>query len=155
MVSEQQANIDSPAKFRDVFERLETEAARYVVVSGIAVVLHGYERPVLDLDIVIDPTPVEAERVMRILTSAGFVSSIPLPLQLVTVLRMFDSSLREIDVFVRYSIPFVQLWKDAKLVKVADQTVRIASFDHLIQLKQFNGRPHDLKDIEGLKRAAG
>ena len=153
-MSEQQANTDSPAKFRDVFQRLETEAARYVVVSGIAVVLHGYERPVLDLDIVIDPTPVEAERVMRILTSAGFVSSIPLPLQLVTVLRMFDSSLREIDVFVRYSIPFVQLWKDAKLVKVADRTVRIASFDHLIQLKQFNGRPHDLEDIEGLKRAA-
>ncbi len=151
-MSEQQANTDSPAKFRDVFERLEAETARYVVVSGVAVVLHGYERPVLDLDIVVDPTPVEAERVMRILMSAGFVSSIPLPLQLVTVLRMFDSSSREVDVFVRYSIPFVQLWQDAKLVKVADRTVRIASFDHLIQLKQFNGRPHDLSDIEGLKR---
>jgi len=153
-VSEQQVPIASPAKFRDVFERLEAASARYVVVSGIAVVLHGYERPVLDLDIVIDPTPVEAERIMRILVSAGFVSTIPLPLQLVTVLRMFDSSFREIDVFVRYSIPFAQLWQDAKLVRVADQTVRIASFDHLIQLKQFNGRPHDLSDIEGLKRVA-
>ena len=143
-------NAESPTKFRDVFEQLESGAARYVVVSGVAVVLHGHNRPVLDLDIVIDPTPVEAERVMRILTFAGFAPSIPLPLQMVTVLRMFDSTLREIDVFVRYSIPFAELWRDAKVVEVADQTVRIASFDHLIQLKQFNGRPHDLEDIEGL-----
>jgi hypothetical protein len=147
-------DTNSPTKFCDVFERLEAGTARYVVVSGVAVVLHGHNRPVLDLDIVIDPTPVEAERVTQILMSAGFVPSIPLPLQMVTVLRMFDSTLREIDVFVRYSIPFAELWRDAKLVEVANQNVRIASFEHLIQLKQFNGRPHDLEDIEGLKRIA-
>jgi hypothetical protein len=151
-VNLQPANTNSPITFIDVFERLEAGMGRYVVVGGVAVVLHGHERPVLDLDIVIDPTPVEADRVMRMLMSAGFVPSIPLPLELVTVLRMFDSSFREIDVFVRFSIPFEELWKDAKRAQVADQAVRIASSDHMIQLAQFNGRPHDLEDIEGLKR---
>lgn len=140
------ANADSPQKFLDVFERLEQEAVRYVVVGGVAVVLHGYERPVRDLDIVIDPSPAEAERALRILSSAGFVPSIPLPLHLITVLRMFDHSAREIDVFVRFLIPFDQLWTVAKAAKVVDQSIRIASIEHLMQVEQAHGRPHNLND---------
>lgn len=43
----------SPVTFMDVFEALERNSVPYVVVSGVAVVLHGHIRPVFDIDIVI------------------------------------------------------------------------------------------------------
>ena len=59
--------------YGDVFERLEAEGVRYVAVGGVAVVLHGHERPVKDLDIVVDPAPAEARRATAALMSLGFV----------------------------------------------------------------------------------
>ena len=142
----------SPEKFSDVFQRLESAAAGYVVVSGVAVVLHGHIRPVLDLDIVVDPAPPETRRTLGALTLAGFVPSIPLPLEMLTVLRLFDRSGREVDLFIRYPIPFAELSRDAEIRNIGDQPVRIASLEHLLKAKRFNNRPHDLADIEGLMK---
>ena len=138
--------------YGDVFDRLERDNVRYVVVSGIAVVLHGYIRPVADLDIVIDAAPHEAQRAMHVLTLAGFVPSIPLPLSALTVLRMFDPAQREIDVFVRYRIPFDELWASSERVRVGASTsiARVASLEHLLRAKRIDGRPHDVLDIAGL-----
>ena len=41
---------------------------------------------------------------MHALGLAGFIPSIPLPLEMVSVLRLFDRLSREVDVFVRYHI---------------------------------------------------
>jgi hypothetical protein len=140
----------TPETYSDVFTRLEAERVRYVVVSGVAVVLHGCARPLADLDIVIDPAPYEAQRALNVLLTAGFMPTLPLPLSLVTVMRMFDRSQREIDVFVRYSIPFEELWADSQLMPVGACLVRVMSFEHLLRAKRFNNRPHDLQDIERL-----
>lgn len=140
----------TPAIYADVFDRLERANVRYVVVSGIAVVLHGHIRPVADLDMVIDAASHEARSAMHALMLAGFVPSIPLPLSALTVLRMFDPVQREIDVFVRYHIPFAELWESSERVRVSAGTARVASLEHLLRAKRITGRPHDLLDIEGL-----
>jgi hypothetical protein len=136
--------------YGDVFERLERDRVRYAVVSGGAVVLHGHVRPIADLDLVIDPAPDEASRAMRALSALGFVPSIPLPLSMVSVLRMFDQSQREIDVFVRYHIPFGELWASSERVRVGDGVARVVSLEHLLRAKRITGREHDLLDIKGL-----
>jgi hypothetical protein len=107
-------------------------------------------RPVADLDVVIDPAPDQAASALRALAACGFVQSIPLPLSMVTVMRMFDRAQREVDVFVRYHIPFDQLWANSRHVRVGDSVVRIVSLAHLLQAKRINGRPHDLSDIAAL-----
>jgi hypothetical protein len=140
----------TPDAFRDVFELLERFAVPYVVVSGMAVVLHGHLRPVFDLDIVVAATPPEQNRAEQVLMMAGFVPTIPISLNLAPVLRMFDQSQREIDVFSRYHIPFDELWAQSVQIIVAEQRVRVASRDHLLQAKRITGRPHDLMDVEGL-----
>ena len=147
-------NFATPESYCDVFERLERDGVRYVVTSGVAVVLHGHVRPILDLDIVIDPAPDEANLATHALACIGFVPSVPLPLNMLTVLRMFDTAQREVDVFVRYSIPFNELWDDSQHVSVGKQLARIVSLEHLIRIKQFNGRPHDFLDIAGLSALA-
>jgi hypothetical protein len=140
----------SPEIFCDVLKLFEREKVRYVVVGGIAVVLHGYLRAVADLDVVIDPAPEEARRAMDALNAASFVPTIPLPLSLLTVVRMFDRAYREVDVFVRFHIPFEELWSCSWLARVGDAQARVASLEHLLREKRRNGRSHDLQDIEGL-----
>ena len=137
----------TPETYSDVFDQLERDGIRYAVISGVAVVLHGHVRPVADLDVVIDPAPDQAARALRALAACGFVQSIPLPLSMVTVMRMFDHAQREVDVFVRYHIPFDQLWANSRHVRVGDGVVRVVSLAHLLQAKRINGRPHDLSDI--------
>lgn len=146
--------MTTPVIYSDVFDRLEQDKVRYVVVSGVAVVLHGYARPIADLDIVIDRSPDEAQRAMLTLTANGFVPSIPLPLNALTVLRMFDGMNREVDVFVRYHIPFEELMSASEMVWVSNSKVRVASLEHVIQAKRITRRPHDLQDIEKLMRVA-
>jgi hypothetical protein len=143
-------NIITPATFSDIFELLERSSVRYVVVSGVAVVLHGHVRPLADLDIVIGATPGEQDRAVQTLMMAGFLPSIPVPLAMLTVLRMFDQSEREIDVFRNYHVPFAELWANSDLIGVGAGTARIASLDHLLRAKRTTGRPHDLEDIEAL-----
>ena len=144
--------MSTPETFCDVIERLNRENARYVLVAGFAVVMHGHKREIEDLDVVIDPSPREAQRGMQALMLAGFVPSIPLPLEMLTVMRLYDSSSREIDLFVRYHIPFDELLSNSTLVKVGNEMARIAALEHILQAKRIQGRAHDLSDIEALTR---
>lgn len=144
--------MPAPETFCDVLEHLNRENARYVVVSGFAVVMHGHKRDIVDLDVVMDPSPRESQRCMYALALAGFMPSIPLPLEMVSVLRLFDPMSREVDVFVRYLIPFEELWSRSESVKVGNQMARIAALEHVVQVKRTLGRPHDLADIEALTR---
>ena len=130
--------MPTPETFCDVIEVLNREHVRYVVVGSVAVVLHGANREVADLDIVVDPSPAGAQRCLHALALAGFMPSIPLPLpvHLLTVVRLFDQSAREIDVFVRSEDLFKELWLTSKLVQVGNQTARIAGQQQILQMKR-------------------
>src|SRR5215213_7327304 len=142
--------MTSPEIYSDIFEQLEREGARYVVVGGVAVVLHGHARPVADLDIVVSLAPGEAARALRALVGAGFVPSLALPLNMLSVLRLFDNTGREVDLFVRYHIPFETLWADSEHKPVGDSVARVVSLKRLLQTKEINVRPNDLLDIAAL-----
>jgi hypothetical protein len=143
-------SIKTPAAYCDVFDRLAEADVRYVVVSGVAVVLHGHARPVFDLDMVVSPRPDEQNSALHTLMLAGFVPSVPVPLNLLTVMRLFDQSNREVDVFVKYHLPFNDLWADSVQIHIGESVARVASLEHLLRAKRTVGRPHDLMDVEGL-----
>jgi hypothetical protein len=129
-----------PSWCLDVCDRLETAGVRSVAVSRTAVVLQAFMRPSADLDVVISHAPDDVTRAMHALMSAGFVPSLPLPMSAVTVVRMFDSSQREVDVFVRYGA-FEELWTSSETVQVNDSVVRVMSLDHLLRAKRISARP--------------
>lgn len=136
--------MPAPETFCDVIEILNRENVRYIVVGSVAVVLHGAPGEVADLDIVIDPSPDEAQRCMRALALAGFMPSIalPLPFHLLTVVRLFDQAAREVNVFVRNVNLFEELWFTSKLVLVANQMTRIAAPEQILQMKRSYNVPH-------------
>jgi len=58
--------------FEPVFEALNRAHVRYVVVGGLATVLHGHARLTADIDLVIDLSPPEATKTLEALVDLGF-----------------------------------------------------------------------------------
>ena len=52
-------------RLHGVFASLQSHEVRYLVIGGIAAVLHGVPRATFDLDILIDATPENAGRMVE------------------------------------------------------------------------------------------
>ena len=63
--------------FEPIFAALENGAVRYVVVGGLATVLHGYARLTADVDLIVDQAPDEARKAIRVLAALGFIPRAP------------------------------------------------------------------------------
>lgn len=153
--------------FEPVFAALGQVGARYVVVGGVATVLHGYARFTADIDLIIDFDPLEAQKTLGALAAMGLRPRAPVALldfaeqtkreswvrdKGLTVFSLWDPNdpMREVDLFVEHPIPFEELWRDSELVSLVGQNVHIASIPHLIALKQLANRAEDRIDIEAL-----
>ena len=158
--------------FEPVLAALDSADVRFLVVGGVAVVLHGHPRMTADLDLVIDLATEPATRAIAALVKLGMVPRLPVDPQTfadpnvrrawaeernLTVFTMLDPAepLLEVDLFAEAPIPFDELWEQATVVQLEDQGVRIASMDHLIAMKRASGRPQDLADIAALEALRG
>ena len=63
--------------FEDFFQTLNEDGIRYVVVGGVAVVLHGHPRMTADIDLVVDLEPGAAKQTIRTLTRMGLRPRVP------------------------------------------------------------------------------
>ena len=57
--------------YQPLFRALDTSETRYVVVGGVATVLHGYARLTADVDLILDLERAAAARAMRSLAALG------------------------------------------------------------------------------------
>jgi hypothetical protein len=157
--------------YNAIFRALDEAQAGYVVVGGLAVVLHGHARLTADVDLVVDLAPGRAIRAVAALDRLGYVPRAPVasrdfadPEQRqrwieekgMQVFSMHDprKPLVEVDLFVNPPIPFEDLVTRSERTRVGDRDVLIASIPDLIAMKRAAGRPKDLEDIEALERIA-
>jgi hypothetical protein len=154
--------------FEPIFATLENEQVRYVVVGGMATVLHGYARLTADVDLMIDQRPEEAVKALRALRALGLCPRAPVKVEDyadatvrqtwfeekgMRVLSLWDPQqpMREVDLFVENPIEFDLLYERSQLVPLTTTSVRIASIEDLIQLKRLANRPEDQRDIQALQ----
>jgi hypothetical protein len=155
-----------------IFDALERARARYVVVGGLAVVLHGVPRLTADVDLAVDLAPEEARRAVGALVGMGFRARAPVDPFLfadaaaredwirdkgMRVFSMWDPAepLREVDLFVEHPVAFEGLWDRSQVMSLGTTSLRVASNPDLIALKRLAGRPQDVADIEALEAIAG
>lgn len=155
-----------------VFQALNLAQARFVVVGGVAVVLHGHARFTKDLDVVLDFEPAAARRAVAALVSLGLRPVAPVdPIELadpearrrwvmekgmlVFSLRDWDNPMHVVDIFVEHPLDFETMWGRAEVMRVAGGDVRVAAIEDLITLKRAAGREQDRLDIERLREIAG
>jgi hypothetical protein len=153
----------------DLIRTLAEAEVDYVVVGGLAVALHGYQRVTMDVDVVLAMTPENLGRFIDCAKAAGLTPVIPVSIEALAQPELIDQWHREkgmlafglrkpdamatvIDVLVKPTIPFVDLRRDATLVGIGPLQVPIASIEHLIAMKTGTGRSKDAIDIEELRK---
>ena len=157
-----------PTDFIGLFAILAAARIRFVLVGGLALVLHGLDRLTADVDLVIDLSTESARAAVEALTAAGYRPLAPVdpvaladPLQRrewqtvrnMQVFSFWDSTNTRptVDVMLESPIPFEDLWAAASAVNVAGHEIRVASIQHLVRMKAAAGRAQDLVDIERLQ----
>jgi hypothetical protein len=126
---------------------------KYVVIGGIAAILHGVPRATFDLDILIEATPDNAQRLLKALLDAGLdTAALTSPGDvLVNEITIFKDRVR---VDVQTSTPgllFAEAWSRRKTVTYQGQEFFILSKDDLVRSKRAAGRPVDLEDARLLE----
>jgi predicted nucleotidyltransferase len=155
-------------QFDTIFAVLQRTGVRYVVVGGVAVNLHGYQRFTKDVDLVIELVADRALKALQALEAIGYKPTVPVKLtdfadpairegwirdKGMVVFQMYSDQTRmSIDVFVQYPLDFDELWDRGTKIDLPGTSLRIASIDHLILMKRKASRPQDLLDIEQLEK---
>lgn len=154
---------DRPPLSADEILRLLVErGVDFVVIGGIAAVLHGSARNTFDLDIcfAIDNANLDALGDVLLALGArlkGLREGVPFvpdarTLRQVEVLTLI-TSLGELDVLARPpgAPAYEELRRHADRYDLGGFNVSVASIDDLIAMKEAAGRPKDLLDIEELE----
>jgi hypothetical protein len=157
-----------PTDFLSLFAVLNAAQVPYVVVGGLAMLLHGIDRVTGDIDLVVDLAPGTATDLVNALTHAGYRPFAPVDPALLAnatvreqwrlergmeVFSLWDTTNRRptVDVLLACPVPFAELLNDSVTVTIGAVQIRVASVAHLIDMKQQAARPRDLEDVERLR----
>lgn len=149
-----------------IFKTLHDAEIRYVLIGGMAVVLHGYPRFTQDMDIVLDMEPGNAGKFLASMEMIGFAPRVPVPSAAFLDplereawireknLQAFSFVCREDPFFVvdvLLTIPFESV--PAVPLEAAGIQIPVIDRAALIRMKRATGRTQDLADAEALEGA--
>ncbi len=151
-----------PGAFAKLLAKLAEANVRFVVVGGVAVCLHGYVRATRDLDILVEATEENAQRLLETLSSWGEGYARELDVADFVPADVGSIRIREgeftLDLF---TLMPARTLKEAVDYSSARQHGRIypltgggsivyLSIEHLVALKTGTGRAKDALDIATL-----
>lgn len=119
--------------YEKVFKKLEKEKIRYLVIGGIAVNFHGFERPTGDLDILLLLKKDNVENFVRAVKSLGW------------------RPMEHMDIMTENHIDFSKAWRNRTMLNAKKIQIPVISIPDLIRLKKIAGRQRDKIDISALE----
>ncbi len=153
-----------------IIRALNAVDVKYLIVGGIAVNAHGYERLTQDIDLVIGLQPDNIVRGLNALLTIDYHLAIPVtPEEFaergrreewrrekgMVVLKLWSDAHRRttIDVFIYEPFDFALEYQRARWERLAGDTdAPVLAYDALLAMKVEAGRPKDLLDIEALRK---
>jgi phage replication-related protein YjqB (UPF0714/DUF867 family) len=140
--------------FKEFIELLNENEVRYLVVGGYAVAFHGYPRYTKNLDVWIEMSPKNANKIVSALKKFGFGS---LDLKTDDFLEsdqvvQLGSPPNRIDILTALKgIQFEACYQARVEVEIQGLTVAFVDLESLKKNKKATGRPQDLADAENLE----
>ena len=136
-------------QLQSVFASFQKNDVKYVVIGGIAAVLYGVPRATFDLDVLIEPTKENADRLLRAVIEAGLsTASLTSPDDILSnEITIFTDRIR-LDVQTSTpGIEFEGAWRRRVTMNYKGQALEVVSLSDLIASKRASGRDVDLEDV--------
>lgn len=154
--------------YEEVFRALDKANVRYMVVSGLAVYLYGIERTTHDLDLFVEMTPDNLEKLVAVFTALGYHPRVPVDPKLLADPRIRNewmteknmkaftfyhptSAFQTVDIVLESPVDFGEASKSCKIREAENLRVPVISIPDLIKMKEHVARAIDLWDIKMLK----
>lgn len=154
--------------FLEIFRKFNDKGFDYVVIGGVALVMHGVVRLTADLDLMVYLDRDNLRKLLDTMAELGYRPRIPEPPEalLDPVRRKYWQEEKNMEVFSFYSpdqplalldimiyepIAYQRIKSNAVVMTVGTSQVPVASIDDMIELKKMSGRPQDLEDIKALE----
>ncbi len=139
--------------FREFVELLIIHRAEYLIVGGYAVGVHGHPRYTGDLDIWLNPTQENAERVLACVNEFGFASYGLTQNDFIkegNIVQLGYPPLR-IDLLTQIDgVTFRECFENKIQVEIEGLFVNFIGYEDLLKNKKESGRLRDLDDIDNL-----
>lgn len=143
--------------FKDFIKALNSAKVKYVLVGGYSVILHGYARTTGDMDIWVNRTLENYQKLLRAfaefkmpvfdMTQENFLNHNEWD-----VFR-FGRKPNQIDIMVQVKgLEFKKAFSKSKIYTIEKIKIRTVRLQDLIQAKKAAGRFKDLDDIEQLTK---
>jgi predicted nucleotidyltransferase len=150
---------ETPLEADRLLQTLAKYGVDFVVIGGLAGLVHGSAYPTFDLDIVYSRVRPNLERLARALedlgvTLRGVPADLPFQLDVRTLENganfTFNSLHGKFDILADAAgMPsYEELRAEARIDEIEGVEVRVASIDHLIAMKRAAGRPKDKLMVE-------
>jgi len=145
--------------YHDILAALVAQNARFLIVGAHALAAHGYPRSTVDIDIWIDATDDNAERVWKALADFGApLADLSVERQDLTrpdVVIQFGLPPNRIDVLTGLSgLSFDAAWMNRIEEVLEGVTVPVLGLADLIANKRATGRDKDRADLKGVEGKA-
>ena len=148
------ANIFN-SDFRDFLTALRRCQVKYVLVGGYSVILHGYSRTTGDMDIWVEKTRANYDRLASAFYQFG------MPTFDMTPENFLDNPNFDVFTFGRQPVAidvitaikgldFETTYNQARDIEVEGLTVRLIHYNDLLTAKRAAGRPRDINDLDNL-----
>lgn len=143
--------------FRDFIGYLNDCDVRYILVGGYSVILHGYSRTTGDMDIWVERTPENYNRIKIAFLQFG------MPVFDMTENAFLNNNDNDVFTFGRppssidimvavKGLDFDESYKNAVFFEDDGLWIRTINKDHLKSAKKASGRFKDLDDLENLNQ---
>lgn len=146
--------------FRDFIQALNDASVDYLLIGGYSVILHGYARTTGDLDIWVENSEENYNKLEKAFQIFG------MPMFDLTLSKFRDTKNYDVFTFGRSPVSieiltvvkglnFNEAFEDSIIFDDDDVKVRCIQYHHLIASKKAAGRNRDLNDIEQLRKSKG
>jgi len=154
--------------YEEVFRVLNKAKVDYLVCGGTAVVLLGFARLTVDLDLIISLEKENLKNLYNALIKLNYRTKIPIKkeefIQKEKLAKLAKDKNMKVVSFYNLKDPFKvvdigvnlpnisEILKNKKHIKVKDLAIPIILIDDLIKMKENLARKQDLIDVENLKK---
>lgn len=142
--------------FRDFLKALNDNKVEYVLVGGMAVILHGYVRGTGDMDVWVNKTKENYRKLVKAFTQFGMpVFDMTEDAFLGNEFDVWGIGVQPVRIEIMTAVKgliFGETYKHSQFYDEDGLQIRFIHLNHLIEAKKAAGRFRDLDDIDQLTK---